>query len=258
MSAFLEYKGQVLEGLLTFRYLPVHAMPWGSSRQPALKRKRSSGYGTQASQKRRISSGIPRGIRATRSSLSSTTHLVKRKVFLGTSTLAAGTNENFLAFSFQLSDLPNYSEYTSLYDQYMLVKVDLMFVPSTTLSFQGTPYDCNTTMFLLNDFDDDSVPTTLDTLLQSGRTHQTQLTRNGSAVRWSVRPRISSALATGGGTGAIVNTSAKWLDAGGPSVKHFGLKMAIRRLTQTGLASDTPTFAFDTYATYTLLMRNPR
>lgn len=227
----------------------------------SLKRKRSASAGSEGvplGARRRAAPYPSPASRGSKAIMSANTHYMKRKVFLGTSTLAAGVDENFLAFPFTLADLPNVSELSALYDQYKLIQVEMQFVPSTTLSFQGTPYDCNTTMFLLNDFDDDVVPTSLDTLLQSGRTHMTQLTRNGSSVKWSVKPRVTGAVASGSGAGAVVNTKAVWLDMGSTTTKHFGTKIAIRRLNQTGLAANNPSFAFDTYATYHVLLKNPR
>lgn len=224
-----------------------------------LKRKRSGSSGTGSKRARPgtplFHAKIPKTARFLRSSTDY--HVYKRGVHLASHKLTAGTGDTSFGAAYELDDLPNISELSALYDQYKILKVELMFVPSTTTANQQSPYDCTTIIWIMNDFDDDSAPADLSSILQSARAVPLFLTKD-SVAHWSCRPRPSIAGTAAAGGGVAVPTQSTWMDMGNTATKHFGTKFVARRLNPTGLDTNNPAWSFDVYATYTIACKGTR
>lgn len=155
------------------------------------------------------------------------------------------------ALSFKLSDLPNYTEFTNLYDEYRIKAVKLHFVPTSNSNVaqdtSGTTGGQTSVPALYTwiDTDDNTAPTQLT----QGQQFQT-FKAHGMLDRMRVRslvPEVSTALYSGSFTsyGQVKN---QWIDNNSPSVVHYGLKYAI----MNGTASYG---ALDIVATYYLEFR---
>lgn len=164
-----------------------------------------------------------------------------------TSYLNAG---NFGALSFKLSDLPNYTDYSNLYDEYRIKAVRVDFVPATngsafTYNGVGVSELSIPALYTWIDTDDNTAPTTV----ASGQQFQTFKCHglmSQMRTRWLV-PEVSTALYSGAFTsyGQLKN---QWIDNNSTSVVHFGLKYALINGTTNG-------GAFDAVATYYMEFR---
>lgn len=157
---------------------------------------------------------------------------------------------NFGALSFKLADLPNYTEYTNLYDEYRIKAVKVMFLPTLNsnveLETSGTSSSLTTipSLYTWIDNDDNTAPTaiTQGQQFQSFKCHGLlDRMRQRSLV-----PECSTALYSGTFTsyGQVKN---QWIDNNSPSVVHFGLKFGIINCSNNG--------AFDVVLTYYLEFR---
>lgn len=159
---------------------------------------------------------------------------------------------NFGALSFKLSDLPNYSEFTALYDEYRIKAVKIMFVPTmnvatanatsgTTAGFVPVP-----ALYTWIDNDDNTAPTTIT----QGQQYQS-FKCHGLLDRMrcrSVVPEVSTALyGSGGAFTSYGQVKNQWIDNNSPSVVHFGLKFGIINPANQG--------NFDVVLTYYLEFR---
>jgi hypothetical protein len=127
------------------------------------------------------------------------------------------------ALIFELSDLPEVTSFTNLFDQYQFVKVDLKFIPMTQLAIPGTTLTINPAIYTSVDYDDSATPSTINTVLnyQNVRVHQA-----GRPFTISFCPHSAQA----GYSGTFVsfdNVARQWHDCGSTGVIHFGLKYAM-------------------------------
>lgn len=157
----------------------------------------------------------------------------KRSVALGNVAVPSSANTNaYGAIQFRLSDLPNYTDFTSVFDQYMITYVEVKFVPDFSnnqtywrTDTNATVSDDLPTLITWTDFDDAVTPASE----AAGLSNESHLIKPGGEVHVrKFTPRVAttywqSAVASGYGTGMF-----KWLDTGSsPSVSHYGLKYAI-------------------------------
>lgn len=138
-----------------------------------------------------------------------------------------GTNQ------FRLSDVTNFTKFTVLYDQFMIKKVELMYLPIqrdsviqytedtklTETMFTGPSY-----MHVVTDFDDFTAPTTINEVVSRPNSVTLDLAR---PAHFSLVPRstiktndLVSNLAT------IVPKSSQWIDCSNANVDHLGIKWA--------------------------------
>lgn len=141
---------------------------------------------------------------------------------------AAVTNANtFVAypFSFSLSSLVNYSEFTSLFDQYRINFVDVTVIFNrTSASTLPSTDEQNQLPFLHRATDlDDADTFTLNDLVQYGDYRVDRLDR---VLRWRVYPRPCLAAYQGAFTG-YTTTGRAWIDQASPGVLHYGLKVGL-------------------------------
>lgn len=157
---------------------------------------------------------------------------------------------NFGALSFKLSDLPNYTEFTALYDEYRFKAVKVMFIPTmnvatanavsgTTAGFVPVP-----ALYTWIDNDDNSAPTAL-TQGQQFQTFKCHGLLDRMRQR-SVVPECSTALYSGTFTSYGQN-KYQWIDNNSPGVVHFGMKFGIINPANQG--------NFDVQLTYYLEFR---
>lgn len=150
---------------------------------------------------------------------------------------------------FSLSKLPNFSEFTALFDSYQIVKVMVEFRPtiqkvvtqvdSTNLNNVVVPY-----MYAFRDLDNSSAPT-LDNCAQRQDCIRVPVTR-GFTI--SVVPQVSrevyrSAVST------AYETPYKlvWLDCTQADIPHYGIRYGMEA-TQMGTAD--PEFQYQIRVTY--------
>jgi len=198
----------------------------------------------RTSYKRRITNrvALARSVN-TRSDL----HYFKRFAFKATISPSPG-DVAYGAMSFQLDQLPAYTEFASLFDQYRIEKIDIVF--STRLDPSSSSAAAQAwfpRLFTLVDNDDTTIPSGADELRQSARC-QLSIVKPDSFVRRSFTPKCLATVYNTAVSSGYALSNNTWLDMATPSVPHYGLKYAVENLstlnTQTILVEVSYHLAF--------------
>jgi len=164
--------------------------------------------------------------------------------------LSANTGDTVQAFNFALSGLPNYTEYTALFDQYRILEVIVSFTPFSTVSATtavGASYPGLIGSWI--DYNDASLPANL----QEGQQYDSYQ-KNICTVPFDRVLHPHSAVASYSGTfSSYDNVYGRWHDCASPSIQHYGCKLVI-----TGSTFATSTKIYDVEATVTLQCRSQR
>jgi hypothetical protein len=168
-----------------------------------------------------------------------------------TTTLAsqAGTINRY-GVSFTLNDVPNTSEFTSMFDQWRIYEVEVHLIPRNNVTTTGTtPSDTATYVVSWLDFDNIAfISAGITDGLQS-RTLELHSSHNPIVRRFS--PKINLRSTDISGTEASgVSLYEGWCDSGAAGIAHYGFKIAIGGTTS---ASDV---VFDIFVKYHLQFRN--
>ncbi len=141
--------------------------------------------------------------------------------------------EGLYAFSFALSDVGDYTSYTSVWDIYSIKEIVVTLVPVTLPSAPaaGPGYAM---CYVAPDFDDATTPANALAML-----NYASVAFLGPSDRYSFRfaPAVDIATTTSAAasiTGSY-NKKSPWLDCSAPSVTHYGVKLAITQSTSTNL-----------------------
>ena len=152
----------------------------------------------------------------------------------GTSVVSinSSVSEAQMAMYFTIGDLNNVTEFTNLFDQYMInmviVTLKLVGVPEAT-----SPPNTNTanygnyypTVWYSPDYDDNSATTI--TQLKEYQFAKHKVLRPNQELKIIIRPRTAQQLyRTSVTTGYAVNFKKQWVDCAMTDVPHYGLKMA--------------------------------
>lgn len=150
-----------------------------------------------------------------------------------------GTTANVSYYSFAhmftLGMLPDYAEFTTLFDQYKISGVKLRITPYSTAQMAQTGVGTanNQTLSVLMhsvlDHDDYTAPaagTTGINALRQYRTYKTRnfLARNGQPINIWLRPRIATAAYGSGVFSSYANSKPLWIDCDSINVEHYGIK----------------------------------
>lgn len=158
------------------------------------------------------------------------------------------------ALQWQLNDLNNYTELTSMFDQYMItgVKVSfrLIYGPDSTGNVATSQYP---NLYLRTDYDDNNLASTTD-IVQSNRAKRFILQPNRTRSIF-IRPSILTYQKTSGGAQVTAPIWKQWVDCAYADVVHLGLKWAIDTMGQA-LPANTRHMQID--YTYYLAMKNTR
>lgn len=127
---------------------------------------------------------------------------------------------------FELADLPNYTEYTALYDSYRIYRVDMHFMPigagvitnQTSTSFSAFPI-----FGLVKDYDDAAVPSSFDAMAQYENYQELRLTKQ---YKITIYPQASGTIFNGNTSPAGYGNLPRqdWIDCAYPAVPYYGIK----------------------------------
>lgn len=137
---------------------------------------------------------------------------------------------------------PDYAEFTSLFDQWCIDKVEVMLIPTYT----NADISSTASRFLPNIVhctdDDDAASGSRLFLQQYGNAKYTQLLEGMKPLR-VFRPKPALAVYQTGATFAYgeVSRGPKWIDVAYPTVPHYSLKMA---LDNAGTGATSATIAY--------------
>lgn len=139
----------------------------------------------------------------------------------------AGVNSQFGGAAPTVLPLPNYTEFTALYDQYKIDYVECQFFFSNNTSSVNSPGTTMPIMYLCKDYDDSNVANYTD-LQQYQNCKCWQLgNRTNSDGKYTifVKPNVDIALYQGITTG-YARGKSMFVDTSSPSVPHYGIKIA--------------------------------
>jgi len=155
------------------------------------------------------------------------------------------TVPQLVGLQFNLSQLPSVTDFTNLYDQYRIDKIELRLLRSVT---EATPGSQDSSIIVTTvDYDDANAPASTNELFQFGNTQTWNITDN---VQISFVPRVAVAAYSGTFT-AFANQAPMWIDSGSNSVQHYGVKIVIG-------PTPTATQIFTPIAKFYLSMREQR
>jgi len=151
--------------------------------------------------------------------------------------------ETYGAFSFQLSDVANYTFYSNIFDDYCLYAVDATIcINGTTTNAAGITGELCTAI----DFDSAVAPGSYNELAEYATAQQCKM-NYGRCVTRFIKPCNTGAMYSG--TFTSYNVGRYWVDCNSPSVQHYGLKCAF-----TG--NNVSSLTYDLIATYIFGFRN--
>lgn len=129
------------------------------------------------------------------------------------------------ALSFALSDLPGYTEFTSLYDQYRFVAVEVKFTAVyPTYNAVASATSQWGMFYTAIDYDDATAGSS--TLLRENAT--LIATHPSKNVTRRVVPHSAVAEFGGGVFTSYGNKVGDWIDSSSPGVSHYGVKYALQ------------------------------
>lgn len=151
-------------------------------------------------------------------------------------------SDNIFALTPQLADLPNSSEFTTLYDQYKIKKVIYRIEkPFTNNSLDssgsvvGNTYTTNKFIRVVHDYDGGTLPTSENQFFEYDNM-KSYSACGVKPIRITLYPKVLNSVFlndTATNT-AIAVAKPQWLDVAYPNVKHYGLKLFCPQLASTG------------------------
>ena len=170
-------------------------------------------------------------------------HFVRRHVDFFTTSLdpVSGTG---LAYNFSLNDVPGYTEFTNLYDQYKICGVHMTFFPKQQLNTTISPIDhakANARFLMCIDLNDGTAPSTADEV------RQYESCQVGSILdRHEIYVKKPLFLNASG------QNVSDWVATSSPSLNWFGVKCYAEPNNRTG----SEDFTYSIEAVYYLCFKN--
>lgn len=160
-------------------------------------------------------------------------HMFKRTTYLGNYTASISSlgvpSPVAASFSYTLAQLPNYTDFTGLFDQYKITGAKLTLTPALSEGISSPLFGTNAALgysrvHSVVDYDDASIPTSEDQLLEYGSHKSTAPFKTHTRF---IKPKVlqevyRSAIAT-----SYAPRSGMYLDMTTPDVPHYGLKVWI-------------------------------
>lgn len=178
--------------------------------------------------------------------LSQGVHYFKRTLYASGAIAGSSITDVFGATGFQLSSLPNYTEFTALFDMYKITGVKVTYMPRANSAEAGTNQGL-VKFFSVIDYDDTTAPTAINDLLQYESLKVSNSSRDHTRF---LKPKIARAIYQSGVSTAY-GASTGWIDCDNASVPHYGLKYALQQLPSGNQS-------FDVKITYYLAFKNVR
>lgn len=136
------------------------------------------------------------------------------------------------AFDTQLQYLPNFTEFTTLYDEYRIDMVEFTFylknVPGNSSTVTEYPL-----LHYCIDNDDSGVPANLDEIRQHSNAKCVQLTEQ-KPIRIRYKPSVAQEIYRTAVTTAYASKSGIFVDAASNNVPHYGLKFGLDSFLNPG------------------------
>lgn len=179
-----------------------------------------------------------------------------------TLTLAAvaGASWASFAWAFTLADLPDYAEFTSLFDRYKILGVALKVFPGTVSVETAGAAAPALVLHDVVDYDDYTQFAASAAGVKAAQCYESYKCRNigvsnGKPLRRFIKPRIAVGAYGGGVFTNYASQRDEWIDAASPTVQHYGWKGVIETYNNVATAC---TVVIKIEATFYLAMKDLR
>lgn len=153
----------------------------------------------------------------------------------------------YYGYEFKLSDLPDYTEFTNLFDEYRILRIKLYFIPSIHTQNNNNSYLVPWFLTAV-DKDDASAPASYSAMLQYPGCKISTMQRKHYV---SFSPRVATAV-YGGPATTSYGSKSMYLDCGSPGVPHYGLKIGVGNSLTAGI------YGYHIFAKYVVSFRGVR
>lgn len=143
------------------------------------------------------------------------------------------------SYIFRLNDLPNFSEFQNLFDQYRISYVQLKFYLRLDPGAFAATSAVYPRIYWAPDYDD-SATLTMAEMRQHFRMKEAALHPNRPIVM-GIRPATLGLTYVSGVPGSLYSYAPKWkqwLDMGSPDIPHYCMKFNIQNMTDTNYRVD--------------------
>lgn len=161
----------------------------------------------------------------TKKLMGSKVHYFKRTAFYSGFITGSTLTDVTGALQFQLNSLPNYTEFTNLFDMYRINGVKVTLMPRGNSAEVGTNQGL-VKLFSVIDYDDNIAPAALTEVLQYESLKTTNTSRDHKRY---IKPKLSRVLYQPGAVNAY-GASNGWIDCTNPQVPHYGMKYVLQQL----------------------------
>lgn len=178
-----------------------------------------------------ITSGIPDQQRRMQTSQKTTTFKTCRTVVKAQAINSVGSEYN-VGYFFTLADVPGYTEYTALYDQYRITKIEVNIMPCNTACNNG---QYCTPSWMLSSVDYDNA--TSQTTAQLREVDDVQIIHVQRGKKITFQPRCAIVTAQSSLSGLAEAKPGLWINCSTTGVQHYGLKLAMPSANSNGIAT---------------------
>lgn len=190
------------------------------------------------------------------------TYSTETSVQAGNADVSWDDPTGYLGLKFTLNDVPNASEFTTLFDQYRIKSIAIKMTPIWN-NVEASEVDAGDTseaqvMTCTYVYDFDNVGPVLDEeeLNQYQRRHQKMLA-GSKPKKMYCKPRAQvRVLTAGGGATSALSSALQWQDCGDPNVPYFGIRMLVKPTNIQYNPTDNFVLRLDTK--YVLQFKNVR
>lgn len=180
----------------------------------------------------------------------------------GNADVAWDDPSGYLGLSFALNDVPNSTEFTTLFDQYRIKSISVKMTPIWTM-IAGDNVDANDQDGVQNmiatyvyDFDNITGVLDIEELNQYQRRHQKVLAGTKSKSMF-LNPRAQVRVLTAGGASTNALSSAlQWQDCADSLVPYYGIRMLVKPINLAYNPGDNFVLRLD--FTYVMQFKNVR
>lgn len=151
-------------------------------------------------------------------------HSFKRTWFNENYFSTGATGPTLAGLNFRLDMLPNYTEFTNLYDMYRINKIVVKLIPKVSevgMVLGATNNSAGIQIHSALDFDDSAAPTNVSQLTQ----YSTYKMTRGHNIH--TRVFVPKCELSANGTANAAPKAYQWLDTAHPDVAHYGMKLII-------------------------------
>lgn len=179
-------------------------------------------------------------------------HYFKRTVWLPEWYVATANTDTFATLNFRLNQLPNFSEFTSLYDQYKINGVKFELIPRYDTNTQvgsagiATPAHYSSQNWTAIDYDDTVTPTSMADILQYQNVKRTGSSR---IMTRFIKPKFADTIFASGVISGY-RPQKGFIDCTYPNVEHYGVKF--------GFSSNPLALTYGLRMTFYIALKNVR